>query len=54
MIGIDMEKISRFEHWTDEGFKRIFTENEINPILSMLEEIGKMLHSISNKLTTNH
>ena len=33
-----------------------FTENEINPILSMLEEIGKMLHSISNKLplTTNH
>ena len=29
------------------------TENEINPILSMLEEIGKMLHSISNKLTTN-
>ena len=30
------------------------TENEINPILSMLEEIGKMLHSISNKLTTYH
>ena len=29
MIGIDMEKISRFEHWTDEGFKRIFTEKEI-------------------------
>lgn len=29
MIGIDMEKISRFEHFTDEGFKRIFTEKEI-------------------------
>lgn len=29
MIGIDMEKISRFEHWTEEGYKRIFTENEI-------------------------
>ena len=26
---IDIEKISRFEHWNEEGFKRIFTENEI-------------------------
>ena len=24
MIGIDMEKIDRFEHWTGEGLKRIF------------------------------
>ncbi len=29
MIGIDIEKIERFEHWTEEGFKRIFTDNEI-------------------------
>lgn len=29
MIGIDMEKISRFEHWTDEGLKRIFSKDEI-------------------------
>lgn len=29
MIGIDIEKINRFEHWNEEGFKRIFTENEI-------------------------
>ena len=29
MIGIDMEKIDRFEHWTEEGLKRIFTKNEI-------------------------
>ncbi|MBR2970170.1 MAG: holo-ACP synthase [Clostridia bacterium] len=29
MIGIDIEKIDRFEHWTEEGFKRIFTEREI-------------------------
>ena len=29
MIGIDIEKINRFEHWTDEGFKRIFSEKEI-------------------------
>ena len=29
MIGIDIEKISRFEQWTDEGFKRIFTNQEI-------------------------
>ncbi len=29
MIGIDIEKINRFEHWTDEGYKRIFTDNEI-------------------------
>ncbi len=29
MIGIDIEKINRFEHWTEEGYKRIFTDNEI-------------------------
>lgn len=29
MIGIDMEKISRFEHWNEEGFKRVFSEKEI-------------------------
>lgn len=29
MIGIDIEKINRFEHWTDEGYSRIFTDNEI-------------------------
>ena len=29
MIGIDMEKISRFEHWTEEGLARIFTKKEI-------------------------
>ena len=29
MIGIDMEKISRFENFTDEGLKRIFTKKEI-------------------------
>lgn len=29
MIGIDIERIDRFEHWNDEGFKRIFTDNEI-------------------------
>lgn len=29
MIGIDIEKISRFEHWTEEGYKRVFTEKEI-------------------------
>lgn len=29
MIGIDMEKISRFEHWTDEGLLRIFSKKEI-------------------------
>ena len=29
MIGIDIEKINRFEEWTEEGFKRIFTEKEI-------------------------
>ena len=29
MVGIDIEKIDRFEHWTLEGYKRIFTENEI-------------------------
>ena len=29
MIGIDMEKISRFENFTDEGLTRIFSEKEI-------------------------
>ena len=29
MIGIDMEKISRFENFTDEGLKRVFSEKEI-------------------------
>ncbi|MBO5947901.1 holo-ACP synthase [bacterium] len=29
MIGIDIEKINRFEEWTEEGFKRIFSKNEI-------------------------
>lgn len=29
MIGIDMEKISRFENFTDEGLKRIFSKKEI-------------------------
>lgn len=29
MIGIDMEKISRFEHWEDAEYKRIFAESEI-------------------------
>ena len=29
MIGIDIEKINRFENWTDEGFERIFSKNEI-------------------------
>ena len=29
MIGIDMEKIDRFAHWTEEGLKRIFTKKEI-------------------------
>lgn len=29
MIGIDIEKIDRFNHWNEEGFKRVFTENEI-------------------------
>ncbi len=29
MIGIDIEKIDRFEHWTEEGFKRVFSKNEI-------------------------
>ena len=29
MIGIDIEKIDRFEHWTDEGYKRVFSEKEI-------------------------
>lgn len=29
MVGIDIEKINRFEHWTQEGYARIFTDNEI-------------------------
>lgn len=29
MIGIDIEKITRFENWEEEGFKRIFSEKEI-------------------------
>ena len=29
MIGIDIEKIDRFEHWTEAGYKRIFTDKEI-------------------------
>lgn len=29
MIGIDIEKNSRFENWTEEGFKRVFSEKEI-------------------------
>ncbi len=29
MIGIDLEKISRFEHWNEEGFKRVFSDKEI-------------------------
>lgn len=29
MIGIDMEQISRFEHWNEEGFKRVFSQKEI-------------------------
>ena len=29
MIGIDIEKIDRFEFLTEEGFKRIFSEKEI-------------------------
>ncbi|MBE7076287.1 MAG: holo-[acyl-carrier-protein] synthase [Clostridiales bacterium] len=32
MIGIDIENISRFDHWTEEGLKRIFSENEIEYI----------------------
>ena len=29
MIGIDIEKINRFEEWTEEGYKRIFSAKEI-------------------------
>lgn len=29
MIGIDIEKIDRFEHWEEEQFKRIFSKKEI-------------------------
>lgn len=29
MIGIDMEKITRFEHWNENEFKRIFSDAEI-------------------------
>ena len=40
MIGIDIEKIDRFEHWTEAGYKRIFTEKEIKyvePFANKLE-----------------
>ena len=30
MVGIDIEKINRFEHWTKEGYARIFTDEEIS------------------------
>lgn len=39
MIGIDIEKISRFENWNEEGFKRIFSQKEI-----------EYANSFSNKL----
>ena len=42
MIGIDIEKISRFEHWTEDGVKRIFTEDEIkyaNSFVNYLEHL---------------
>ena len=29
MIGIDIEKSNRFEHFTESGLKRIFSKNEI-------------------------
>ena len=29
MIGIDIEKIARFEHFLDSGLKRIFSQEEI-------------------------
>ena len=29
MIGVDIENIKRFENWNEEGFKRIFSEKEI-------------------------
>lgn len=29
MVGIDLESTTRFEHLTDEGLKRYFTDNEI-------------------------
>ncbi len=29
MIGIDLESTTRFEHYLDEGLKRLFTPNEI-------------------------
>lgn len=29
MIGIDIEQINRFSHWTETEFKRVFSENEI-------------------------
>lgn len=30
MIGIDIEKTARFEHFLESGLKRIFSEQEIN------------------------
>ena len=29
MIGIDIEKNTRFENWTDEGLNRIFSKSEV-------------------------
>lgn len=29
MIGIDIEKNSRFDNWTEEGLKRVFSNEEI-------------------------
>lgn len=29
MIGVDIEKIERFAHWSEEEFKRVFTRAEI-------------------------
>lgn len=29
MIGIDIERIERFEHWEEQEFKRVFSEKEI-------------------------
>ncbi len=29
MIGVDLESVTRFEHMTEEGLKRIFTKKEM-------------------------
>ena len=42
MVGIDIERIDRFEHWNEEGFKRIFSELEIeyaNKLVSQIKNI---------------